>query len=203
MRTLSSTNSAVSEDNQPVLFNARPTLKPGVPFSTMNIDMACRASPVLAAMKYKSACTPLVMNILVPLSTQWSPSRLAVVRMPATSEPAPGSDTPTAVMHSPEVMRGMYLAFCAAVPAWCKCGLAMSVCTSTVMMKPAKVDCDKASANTKLAMASAPPPPSSGSYIKPSKPASPILRNTSRGTLPSSSQACAKGSTSRAMNLAT
>ena len=35
MRTLSNTSSAVSEDSQPVFFRARPTLKPGVPFSTM------------------------------------------------------------------------------------------------------------------------------------------------------------------------
>ena len=35
----------------------------------------------------------------------------------------------------------------------------MSVCTSTVMMKPAKVDCDSASANTRLVSASASAPP--------------------------------------------
>ena len=52
-------------------------VKPGVPFSTMNIDMSRLPGPVLAAMKYRSAWTPLVMNILVPLSTQSSPSRLA------------------------------------------------------------------------------------------------------------------------------
>ena len=38
----------------------------------------------------------------------------------------------------------------------------MSVWTSTVMMKPPKVDCDSASANTRLVSASAPAPPYSG-----------------------------------------
>ena len=79
--------------------------------------------------------------------------------MPATSEPAPGSVMPTAVISSPNVTPGMYLAFCAALPAWCRCGPAMSVCTSTVMMKPAKVAWESASAKTRLVIASAPPPP--------------------------------------------
>ena len=42
----------------------------------------------------KSARGPLVMNVLAPLITYSSPSRIAVVRMPATSEPAPGSVIP-------------------------------------------------------------------------------------------------------------
>jgi hypothetical protein len=78
-------------------------VKPGVPFSTMNIDMSRLPVPVLAATKYRLACTPLVMNILVPLSTHSSPSRRAEVRMPATSEPAPGSVMPTAVISSPAI----------------------------------------------------------------------------------------------------
>ena len=111
MRTLSRTSSAVSDDNQPDLSSARPTVKPGVPFSTMNIDMPWRALVVFAARKYRSAWTPLVMKSLVPFSTQWSPSRRAVVRIPATSEPAPGSVMPTAVIVRPAVMPGMYAAF--------------------------------------------------------------------------------------------
>ena len=51
MRQLSNTSSAVSELSQPVLSSVRPTVKPGVPFSTMNIEIACRVSPVRAATK--------------------------------------------------------------------------------------------------------------------------------------------------------
>ena len=54
MRTWSSTSSAVSDDNQPDFFSDRPTVKPFVPFSTMNIETAWRALPVSAAMKYRS-----------------------------------------------------------------------------------------------------------------------------------------------------
>src|SRR5512133_762152 len=130
MRTLSRMSSAVSDESQPVFFSARPTEKPGVPFSTMNIDMSRLPLPVFAATKYRLACTPLVMNILVPLSTHSPPpapdpdpgpapdcdpgpapdcdpgSRRAVVRIPATSEPAPGSEIATAVIRSPEITRG-------------------------------------------------------------------------------------------------
>ena len=64
---------------------------------------------VFAATKYTSASTPLVMNILLPLSTQPSPlaSRTARVRMPATSDPASGSVTATAVIFSPRTIDGM------------------------------------------------------------------------------------------------
>ena len=49
----------------------------------------------------KSARAPLVMNIFEPLITYSSPSRIALVRMPATSEPAPGSVIPSAPIFSP------------------------------------------------------------------------------------------------------
>jgi hypothetical protein len=48
---LSSTSSAVSLDSQPVFFSARPTEKPGVPFSTMNMETSRLPGPDLAAMK--------------------------------------------------------------------------------------------------------------------------------------------------------
>ena len=41
------------------------------------------------------------MKVLEPLITYSSPSRLAVVRMPATSEPAPGSVIPRQLISSP------------------------------------------------------------------------------------------------------
>ena len=49
----------------------------------------------------KSARGPLVMKVLEPLITYSSPSRIAVVRMPATSEPAPGSVIPRQPIFSP------------------------------------------------------------------------------------------------------
>ena len=49
----------------------------------------------------KSARAPLVMNVFEPLITYSSPSRIAVVRIPATSEPAPGSVIPRQPIFSP------------------------------------------------------------------------------------------------------
>lgn len=49
--------------------------------------------------------TPFVMNIFEPFSTQPSPSRRARVRIEATSEPASGSVTATAVTSSPAITR--------------------------------------------------------------------------------------------------
>ena len=59
------------------------------------------------------------MNSLVPFRIHSRPSaeRVAVVRMPATSEPAPGSVIATAVIVVPAVMPGIQRAFCAALPA--------------------------------------------------------------------------------------
>ena len=79
----------------------------------------------------------------------------------------------------------------------------MSVWTSTVMMKPPEVARDNASWNTTLVVMSASDPPCCAGYIKPSQPSAPILRRISRGVLPASSQASAKGSTSLAMKRAT
>ncbi len=64
------------------------------------------ARSVFAPTKYRSPCTPLVMNILLPLITHSSPSRTARVRMPATSEPASGSVTATAQTFSPRISGG-------------------------------------------------------------------------------------------------
>ncbi len=56
--------------------------------------------------------------------------------MPFTSEPASGSVTATAVMTSPEMMRGIQRARCASVPPLKTWTEAMSVWTSAVMATP-------------------------------------------------------------------
>ena len=110
MRQSSNTSSAVSEERQPVLSSARPTLKPGVPFSTMNIEIACRVSPVRAATKHQVAVHAVGDEQLAavehPVVAVAVVDRTARVRMPATSDPAPGSVIATAVISSPAMMRG-------------------------------------------------------------------------------------------------
>src|SRR5467141_2692741 len=58
-------------------------------------------SPELAKRHIQSAWVPLVVHILPPLITQSPPTRLAVVLIEATSEPAPDSDTPMQATASP------------------------------------------------------------------------------------------------------
>src|SRR5438876_1190987 len=52
MRQSANTSSAVSLESQPCFFRGRATVKPGVPFSTMNIEMSRLrpGSPALAAL---------------------------------------------------------------------------------------------------------------------------------------------------------
>ena len=79
--------------------------------------------------------------------------------MDFTSEPASGSVTATALMASPETMRGSQALICSGDPAFTRCGEAMSVWTSTVTAKPPKVERPSSSASSAVARASSPPPP--------------------------------------------
>jgi hypothetical protein len=56
------------------------------------------------------------MNIFVPLSTQSPPSRLAVARSDAASEPVSGSVSPKQPSACPEHSRGSHCCFCSGVP---------------------------------------------------------------------------------------
>ena len=58
----------------------------------------------------------LVIHILAPLITHWSPSSRAVVRVDAASDPACGSVRPNAPSASPVVSRGSHWACWAGEP---------------------------------------------------------------------------------------
>ena len=73
---------------------------------------------VMAATMTTSAWMPLVMKILEPLRIQPSPSLTALVRMPCTSEPAPGSVIARAPTASPVTIFGNQCCFCSSVPKW-------------------------------------------------------------------------------------
>ena len=70
-RTLSYTNSAVSLDQLPIFSSFLLTEKPGVSVGTMISDMPLNDFPgvVRTSRQTQSACTPLVMNSLLPLIT--------------------------------------------------------------------------------------------------------------------------------------
>ena len=99
----------------PIFSSLRETLKPGTvsPFSsrrstTSRLIPSCAfEGSVLTTRTMKSARAPLVMNIFEPLTTNSSPSRIAVVRIAATSEPASGSVMPRQPIFSPPIAGGM------------------------------------------------------------------------------------------------
>ena len=84
--------SLVSLARMPSLFSFLPADRPGVPRSTTNAEMPCRpcARSVTAITTSVPPIVPCVMNCLLPLMTQSSPSRRAVVRIAAASLPALG-----------------------------------------------------------------------------------------------------------------
>ena len=57
-----------------------------------------------------------VVHTLDPFNTHWSPSRTAVVRAPATSEPPLGSERNCIHNSSPRRMAGRWRCFCSSVP---------------------------------------------------------------------------------------
>ena len=119
-------SSAVSEQCQPVLPSTRSTVSPGVPFSTTSRLMpAAPGPPVRTAVVTKSARTPLVMNVLVPLTRSPSSTRRAVVRSAETSEPASGSVIASDPMSSPARVGRTHRSTCSGVPCAARCGRAM------------------------------------------------------------------------------
>src|SRR5580704_5712610 len=108
-RQLVQITSPVGEQRIPSLFSFLPVRKPGVPFSMMNAEIPWEepARSVTAITTSTSATCALVVNVLLPLSTQQSPSRTAEVRVWPASEPDSGSVSDHAPIHSPEASLGM------------------------------------------------------------------------------------------------
>ena len=75
---------------------------------------------------------PLVIQSFSPLRIQSSPSRRAVVRIEAASEPAPGSVRQKAAIISPVASFGIQRAFCASVPKRSRPRMPMELCAPTV-----------------------------------------------------------------------
>ena len=88
-------------------------------------------SSVRAHTTATSATEPLVIHILVPSSTQSSPSRRARVRMPAGLEPKSGSVSPKQPIASPAAIRGSHSCFCSSEPCFQIANIASDPCTDT------------------------------------------------------------------------
>ncbi len=108
-------------------------MRPGVPRSTMNAEMPLW--PLLlsdtAITTIVSPDAPCVMKALLPFSTQWSPSRTAVVRIAAASLPDPGSVSAQAASFSPRASGARYRSFCSVLPNIAMCDAPRPLCAAT------------------------------------------------------------------------
>ena len=112
-RTLSKTSSDVTDARRDSFLWIVLAVKPGVSVGTRNPRIP---SSVCAHTVATSARLPLVIHILVPLSTQSVPSRRARVRIPAGLEPKSGSVNPKQPMASPAASLGSHSLFCSSEP---------------------------------------------------------------------------------------
>ena len=107
--------------------------KPDVAVGTTKPRMP---SSVRAQTTATSAIVPLVIHIFRPLSTQSVPSRRAVVRIDAGSEPASGSVSPKQPIASPAAIFGSHSCLCASLPNRQIANIASEPCTETRERSP-------------------------------------------------------------------
>ena len=77
-----------------------------------------------------------MIHILVPFSTQSSPSRRATVRIPAGLEPKSGSVRPKQPSFSPAAIAGSQACFCCSLPQRQIANMASDPCTDTRLRTP-------------------------------------------------------------------
>src|SRR5579862_7909944 len=131
------------------------------------------------------------MNRLPPSTTYSSPSRRAVVRIAALSEPEPGSVSAYAASHSPLASRGRYRCFCSSLPA-SLIPSEPSSCTATIRPLVAHTF-DSSSIVTSVSSELAPMPPCSSSYMIPKRSLSRNSSTTSHGNSAVLSISAARG----------
>ena len=109
---------------------------PGESVGTTKPRMPPSSSPALAQTTATSAIEPLVIHVLAPSSTQSSPSRRALVRIDAGSEPWSGSVRPKQPIASPAAIRGSHSCFCSSLPQRWMANIASDPCTDTRLRRP-------------------------------------------------------------------
>src|SRR5262249_50658808 len=132
-RTSSSTNSLVTDARSDSLRVISGAENPGVSVGTTNPRILFS---VWAQTTATSATEPLVIHILVPLSTQSSPSRRAYVRMPDGLEPKSGSVSPKQPIASPAAIFGSHSCFWSSEPQRQIANMASEPCTDTRLRSP-------------------------------------------------------------------
>ena len=103
----------------PSLFSFLPERKPSIPFSSTKAEMLRPLVPsgsVTAMITQTSPTEPWVVKVFEPLRIQPPSTFSARVRVPAASEPAPGSVRLQAPIFSPRASGTSQRCFCSSVP---------------------------------------------------------------------------------------
>ena len=138
----------------------------------------------------KSARTPEVMNVFAPLTMKVSPSRTAVVRMLATSDPPPGSVIASDPIVSPARVGRTKRSTRSSLPAATMWGSAMPE-VNRAARRPELAPASAIASVTASASRNVPPlPPFSSGTPRPRNPCFAADRWSSRGTSPASSHSC-------------
>src|SRR3954447_9069724 len=203
-----STISEVGDERQPSLSSSRPTEKPGVFVSTTNAVAAERVEPsgppVLASTVQTSAMGPLVMKILLPLSTHSSPSRTAVVFSAAASDPASGSVDAQHPMKLPSHNPGSQRCLSSSDPC---SAIGRDPITqwapSDSVRPPSRPPAPMASLARQASMIDAPPPPYCSGISNPASPWAASDFQTAGSQVPVWSRSAAPGATTSAAQRAT
>ena len=93
---------------------------------------------VRTSVKIQSPCWPSVVQVFWPLTTQSSPSRTAVVRRLARSEPASGSEKPCDHQMSRFAVSGRNRSFCSSLPNCASTGPIIEALNASGIGTPAR-----------------------------------------------------------------
>ena len=140
------------------------------------------------------------MKVLVPSTTYSSPSRRAVVRMAATSEPPSGSVIARAPIFSPASVGRTNRSTRSGSPDAAMCGSAIPPVNSAAISPLDAPASNIASCTAIVSSRSPPSPPTDSGNETPSSPCLAAARCRDRGTSPASSQSWRYGATSRRTN---
>ena len=116
--TFSKKSSPVEPAQMPSLFSVSRVVKPFIPFSSTNalMPLCPAAGSVFANTSAWSATEAYEIQFFWPFRTYTSPSRRAVERIDATSEPASGSVRPKHASFSPFACGVSQRCFCSSLP---------------------------------------------------------------------------------------
>src|SRR5438067_7447123 len=166
----------------------REMVKPFASRGTMNAEMPFGPfvlSVTANTVKTFATCA-LVMKCFVPFRTHPSPRLLAVVEIDDASDPAPGSVSANAPIHSPVASFGRYCFFCASLPRLTIAVVPMPQWVPMIDTNPAWVR-PSSWYTSAFASIGSPSPPNSSGMVRPKSPSAPAFFSTAAGISSSSS----------------